>query len=509
MAKLPALKSPEGSMTTEASSVKQDPSKAGLGGKMIEAAGDAFSALGQKFDDLRDHSEISKAKAEGINAIDDIHTKAMQDPDVWGAPDKVKEQLDNLKDTLASKITSPDARNKFSEEWDVESARKFVGINTQLRAKQIDVDKATTHAVVESKAREFANATHPEERNTIKQQIIEQVNRSVQLGSMNAGAARKYVVDTFGKMNTEQVEHDLNILRTSDNPKSMYDTMKAELEKGKDGMYPDLTEKQRGEFLNKTEKMYAKADVIKTEVNNNRQNIRADALSTQLSSGTLDPMKLNEARANNHITAEDYKTFYDNLLAKDSETIGSDHVAMHALEENILGTMKSGELTKDRGLDWPATRRAIIQANTEGKISKNDMNKLLEYHLMPQQDMIKKLQDDVNQPKNDTEFLAQQNEKKGAVTRRQSLIESVMNMFKKHTDNKPRETAHLLVDHMNYVKDNKTTDEGFTKAAQDVINQNNKKSNMYIPGLSESGVMMIDAKGNKAKVYPDGHYDEQ
>ena len=509
MAKLPTLRNPEGQMTTEAPSVGLNPEAQGAGGKILENSGDAFSAIGQRFDDLRDNSEISKAKAEGINAIGDIQTKAMQDPDVWGAPDKVKEQLNSLKDTLASKITSPDARNKFTEEWDIESARKFVSINTQLRAKQIDVDQATTHAVVESKAREFANTTNLDERDTIKKQIIDQVNRSVNLGSMHAGAARKYIVDTFGKMNTEQVEHDLNMLRTSDNPKAMYDTMKAELEKGNKGMYPDLTEKQRGEFLTKAEKIYAKADVIKTEVNNNRQNIRADSLSTQLSSGTLDMMKLNEARANNHITAEDYKTMYDNILSKTSETIGTDHEAMFKLESDILGTMKSGELTKDRGLDWPDTRRAIIQANTDGKISKNDMNKLLEYHLMPQQDMIKKLQDDVNQPKNDTEFLAQQNEKKGAVTRRQGLIESVMNMFKKHTDDKPRETSHLLIDHMNYVKDNKTTDDGFIHAAQAIINKNNAKSNMYIPGLSQNGVMMIDAKGNKAKVYPDGRIEEQ
>ena len=504
MAKLNVMREPEGEMTTATPSVGLDPKAQSAGGAMIESAGDAFSALGEKFDQMRDHSEITKAKAEGIKAMDDIHVKAMSDPDVWGAPEKVKDQLDNLKDTLASKITSPDARNKFTEEWDVEAARKYVDIHNQLRAKQIDAAQATTFEYVDSKSQEYVAATNNDARTLIKQQIVDQVSSAVKGGYMHAEKARAYLVSHLGKLATEQVETDLNHLRNADNPQATYDTIKSELDKGKDGMYPDLTEKQRGEFLDKAARVYAKADEIKTEVGNSKQNIRAESFATQLSSGTLDMPKLNEARANNHITAEDYKNLYDNLLAKNSETAGTDHEAMYKLESDILGTMKEGELTKDRGLDWPSTRRAIIQANTDGKISKNDMDKLLEYHLMPQQDMMKKLQDDVNQPKNDTEFLKQQNEKKGAVTRRQEKIANVQEAFKNYAGDDKRKIGHLTVDHMNEVKDSKVTDDYFMQACQKVIAQDSVNTNPYVAQQPEEGGWMMDTKGVVEWVYPNG-----
>jgi hypothetical protein len=505
MAKVQVMQEPKGTITSEAPSIGLDPKAQGLGGAILADTGKQILDLGESMDKLRDHAETTKAESEGIKAMEDIHIKAMSSSDTFNAPEKVQEQLDNLKDTLASKITSPEARNKFSEKFDIESSRKYASILNGLRTKQTQVDRASVYEFAHNKTSEYAVSDNNDERNLIKQQIVDKVNSAVDIGSMKADAAQKYIVATFGKMATEQVEHDLDLIRTSDNPKPMYDTVKSEIAKGKDGMYADLSERQRSHFLDKTEKVFAKAEAVKTEVQNNRQNIRADSLASKISSGELTMMKLNEARANNHITSEDYKTFYNNLLAK--TTAGTDHEAMTKLESDILGQMKQGELTKDRGMDWPATRRAIIQANTDGKISTNDMDKLLEYHLLPKQDMMKKLEDDTNPPANDTEFLKQQNEKKGAVTRRQSLIDSVMNMFKNHTNDNKRETGHLLVDHMNEVKDSKVTDEGFVAAAHKVISEDVAKRFPDILSYPKTGKVKFDGKGYYL-FFPDKTYTQ-
>ena len=273
MAKLPMEREPQGQMTTEAPSVGLNPEAQAVGGKMIEQAGDAFSALGQKFDELRDHTETTKAETEAIYADNDNEVKAMQDPDVYGALDKAKERMAATNDTLAQKFSSPDARNAFMEKRQLQGATELVNLETKLRAKQINVAKATTFEHIDAQVKKFQDAVSPAERNQIASDIVGHVNKAIEKQYMTPEAGLEYLKAHLEEMHVGQVTHDMDLAEDPNNPngKKMIDNITAELNKGKAGNYPTLTTKQRDELLSKARAMANKiaiTDQKKQKVDN-------------------------------------------------------------------------------------------------------------------------------------------------------------------------------------------------------------------------------------------------
>lgn len=494
MAKLPMLDSPQGEMTTAAPSVGLNPQAQAAGGKMIEQAGDAFSALGQKFDDLRDHSETTKAETEGIYAKNDIQVKAMADPDVYCALDRAKERLSTLGDTLASKITSPDARNAFMEKWQAESASEYVNLETQLRKKQIDIAKANTFEHVEAKMEEFTNAINPAERDKIASDIVGHVKKAVEKQYMTPEQGREYLKTHLDLMHVNQVTTDIDKAEADPNGDKMIKNITENLNKGKSGWYPHLNPKQRDEMLTKarnSEKRIDKAQKINQE---NIQNSTQDDFFTKAMTNTLTQTEIdNEA----HKMSKPYTSTLKDVMKSPLLTAEMKNPSFKEVVKMMEDPKKA---------DVGAIQMKIMQHMADGTLGTGDANLLGTLAIIPQKDkkgtglysldklMAQKAVDDkASRDRLNVGAIAWKSFS-AAFPAINPMASSAVNAMRKFLTKN---------------KDENLKPEDVAKVTADIVKKQRLEDNPNMANAPKDGQPHADAYGNVARYFPDGDLKEE
>jgi hypothetical protein len=491
---------PQGQMTTEAPSVGLNPEAQAAGGKMIEQAGDAFSALGEKFDELRDHTETTKAETEAIYADNDNEVKAMQDPDVYGALDKAKERMAATNDTLAQKFSSPDARNAFMEKRQLQGATEIVNLETKLRAKQINVAKATTFEHIDAQVKKFQDAVSPAERNQIASDMVGHIQKAIKKDYMTPEAGYEYLKSHIELMHLNQVTHDIDLAEGDPNGSQMIKNITTELTKGKNGQYPNLNTKQRDEMLAKANTMSKRIDptgkarqgAIHTDTTND--------LFTKFQNHELKQTELDDAFATgklNKADGEQDRHFYETM----SKALKSDKITGEKKSSGYKDVLKTMENPKTATIG--NIRLKIAQHTADGTLSVDDAKQLGTLVNIPATEKGKPVLKSLD------ELMAKESADKKAHDERFSVINSVAGMFNSAFP-LAKDTAINVMRKFtgNVTKNNLSPDQWHT-AAKTAIKQQRLEDHPAMASLPEEGKRHVDAFGNVAVLHPDGEVVEE
>ena len=93
-------------LTTEAPSTQVNAQSFTAQGENIAQIGRALSAVGQRFEELQDIDQLTKAETDAKKRIMELKTQMSQDPDIWTASGRAKEQLRKIGEDTSKGIVN-------------------------------------------------------------------------------------------------------------------------------------------------------------------------------------------------------------------------------------------------------------------------------------------------------------------------------------------------------------------------------------------------------------------
>ena len=221
------------------------PELAAQSGKSIEKMGEGLSGLVEDWQKLRDRDEQAQAQIALTKKIDDIHIKATQDPDIWGAGAKAQKEIDQALQDTSSMVNSPEAKEAYMAKAGMIAERKWMVINTHLMAKQSQQGKADDLNLMDLKGEDWLNAVEGKDKVAIEKEINDVAKESIAYGHSNPVAMRTHLKTFWRELYNKQIDHDINLNLATDNPVERMTIAQQELAKGDKGRYSYLNETER------------------------------------------------------------------------------------------------------------------------------------------------------------------------------------------------------------------------------------------------------------------------
>jgi hypothetical protein len=460
-----------------------------LGGEIIDVSQglEGFAEQMKKHQDWLDtnNAEIAMAKT-----YDDNLTMVHSDEDIGTLKDRLTEKSDRDIDSAAKLIKSPDARSEFVVKAKLRQSREDAHLHSVIYKRQVDAGKASMMEVNNGLVNDYIHAVNPNERASIKQDIIDKTNHAAEMGYIGKAAAQNYLKTNIPHWDNETVKNDIAI-----DPASA----KANLEKGDKGIYKDLDASHRAAFITMAEKVIKRKDSIQKNVaRETSQNIEHDLYDKSLLGVNISAdIEKNLGRIS--------RTAYKELTANGESAVAP----VCKTDDKACGDVINKIM--DKNATDAERRSAILKANTDGVLSKADAQRLYNMALVPDHgdvsSMAKRAQASGDK---ELDFIESQKNKQSAVQKKQGVLSAVWDYFKKWSaprENSKEEAAKVMMEFNEKVAAQNTKHDGYMGVAKQVINEKNVKDNPKIINNKKQGQLMIDAHGNKAMVYPDGSYD--
>jgi hypothetical protein len=155
----------------------------------------------------------------------------------------------------------------------------------------------------------------------------------------------------------------------------------------------------------------------------------------------------------------------------------------------------------------------LIDLNTQGKLSLNDMRTLYTLHLIPSKGDTFEALSQTQQGGKDLSYLDKAQKQAQDKAKERKELASGWNLIKSWGKNKPmskQETAQAAQEFFSEMEKQGAKPEEAHSVAQGIINKKNIQANPKLfSGLPEGGGWIMDGKGNKRWARPDGSIEEK
>ncbi len=467
-----------------------NPNTAAKRGEDIVDLSQGLEGLGEAVQKLDDRRQTLKAETSVAKAHLGIARMAATDPDLDTLDQRVDEQSQEAISHAADLIKSPEARNNFISQANLDIERRNMAVsNTILRRKSQDFKNELVQAN-DADIQEYQTSADKGERNLIRQKIMDRTKQAIEDGHVHADWANAHVKTLLKSADLNQVTSDMAI-----SPTRTFE----EMQKGKEGLYPYLSDAQRKKFSDTAQKMIKKEGSDNKLIYGIAQNHAENQILDKMSNNTLTQDDINNAQLmgvkgirirpefakaateamQDPFPTESAPEKYNKLIDQIQDT--SEPIDPIKLKLDVLSA---------RGLS-PQEKSHLINAHIredpeEGKMSISDM---------------------INQGiKQNKQALMQSNKKLQAEqTDRQSFFRKITGMFRDHAKDDDH-LASLQKDYMEKVQ-NVKDDDARLRLAQDIMNKDTLKHNPGIATADPKGtIFMNKVTGEKRRYYPNGFW---
>lgn len=461
---------------------------ASLGNSVVDlSAGlDSVGQLIQKVDDRRQtyKAETSLAKAHQSN-----YQMVATDPDIDSLDHRLEDRTNQDIQNAAQSIQSPEARNNFVAKAQLDSERRNAPLyRTIMARKSADVKQSLVQAN-DADVLEYQGTLDPDERNLIKQKIIDRSNQAIADGHINPQWGKAHIDSILKAADHNTIKDDI-----ANNPTVAYE----HLQKGKDGLYPELSPADRKMYSDRALKQIQREGSDNKLIYNIAQNHAESQLIDKMAQNNLTQSDINNAMTlgikgirprsefaksaaqaiNDPFPTESVSDKYNTLINQ----IQDPDMDPITLKMNVLNS---------RGLS-PQEKAHLITAHLreDPEDGKQSINQLINSGIKQNKQAL--MQADKNL--------------KAELAYRQSMFRKITDRFRDHARDQDH-LAKLQKDYMDKLQNTKDDKERL-ELAQEIMNGDTLKRNPGIATSNAKGTIFIDkTTGSKRRYYPSGFWE--
>lgn len=484
MAKVPVYNSEEGLHPTPV-----DPSDASVVGREVVDLGQGLSGLGNKLQQLQDATEKNKADFYLSKSVEQNYRVASTDPDVFNLDKKILDSSEKSILEASKLIESPQARNEFIEKSMARMEYKNIPILNKVYQRQSQYHKDGVLATNAEELKQYKFVDNAQEKSVIKQDITDRTNESVRLGFIDPIWAKHYLEHNLKQADIDQIKDYI-----STNPEATY----KQLQKGKEGLFPDISDALRKEFSTLAQKQMQKQGTENNYIAEIAQNHAENQLIDRMASNQLTQEDINNAQLmginGGKIRPEFAQAATEALM---------DPFPTESHDEKY--TQLFNKVT-DPDSDPIKTKLDILK--TRG-VSAAEKAKLINNTFREDPEEGKKtLAQLINEgvANNKKEIMEKNKQIQKEVESKRSFFGRIGSMFSDHA----KDDAHLADlqrQFMDKVGQFKTMNDQLN-LAKDIMNKDTLKRNPNISQTSEKGTLQTNKISGKKRIYyPDGHFE--
>ena len=470
---------------------KQDPKLAANLGNMVVDVGSGLEGMGEAVQKLDDKRQTLKAETYLAKQHLQIQQMAATDPDLDTLDERVNSMSEDGVSQAADLIKSGEARQDFISKANLDIERRNSSVyNTIIRRKSQDFKNQLVQAN-DADVTDYQASANPQERQLIKQRIQDRTNDAINDGHVNAQWAQQHVKTLLKSADINQVSSDMAI-----DPTHTYE----QLQKGSEGLYPDLTAAQRKQFADKAQKMIEKQGSDNKLIYGIAQNHAENQLIDKMANNTLTQADISQMATIGSKGIRPRPEFIKAATEAMQDPFPTDSVPdkYNKLVDQIQETstpvdpikLKLDVLTS-RGLSLEQ-KAHLINAHLredpeEGKTSISQM-----------------INEGIKQ--NKEKLMEADKALKAEQTDRQGLLRRITDRFRDHA----KDDAHLAQLQQNFMEANQNVkdDKERINLAQEIMNKDTLKRNPGIATSDVKGTVFIDkTTGAKRRYFPSGMWE--
>lgn len=448
---------------------------------------------------LREEAEKQKLIADGVMTQDadlllskaqtviDVQSQKMRGRDAAGAVDYAGGEWKSKVSEIRATLANDEQRLKFDESVKSREAQLYRSVQAHMANEFINTRRTSTQDYMDN---EYGNAirnySNPK---AIESSIENQENSFLRLAKAEGykGATiKKGLADIRTKTHSGVIDR---MLAQGDAvlAKDYYEANKDQLD--------DAASTKVLNSIDQMEKRIEKNTAFVEKVK--RQELTHDLIN-QANNGILTGPRLEEAFLTKQISNTTYNSLHENTISPVGPTSGTDKQTYYELTHYLLS---------DRANPEEAIKR-ILDANSQGKLSRNDQKKLYEMHIMPTDAGNVSLIDSVNnqsQAKFD-QMKSEYDTRVQSINEKRRWFSPAFKTFDTYFTGPTKEAdvtdaTQQLIDN---VQKNSIKNEDIPAEADRILGQSNLKKHPEWMALPKNGRTGTDRYGNKVIVYPDG-----
>lgn len=484
MAKIPTYDSQQGLNPTP-----MDPQLASTEGRNISDLGKMSSKLGETLQELQNKTETLKAETFLTQKQRESYHTALSDPDIFNLESKIQETSTKNIDEASSMIKSPQARNEFTSKAALDTERRNIPVYNLIYRRQSQDFKGSVLKANDEDIKDYQLLKDPNERQLLRDRISQRTEAAVKSGFINAQWGKHYIDTTLKTVDLQQVKSDMSV-----DAEGTYH----ELQKGKEGLYPEISQGARKQFIDQAQKQIAKQGIEKNMIFGIAQNHAENTLVDKMGKGVLTQDDINNAsligvngvkvrpefaKAATEALMDPFPTQsnsdkYNNLVAKvmdpDSDPVQTkiDVLSARGLTPQQKSHLISSALREDP-IEGKASLDNLIRSGSD-----NNKNQILEANMA-----LKKEQAD-----------------------RKTFFRGITDRFRDHAKDE-KHLADLQQDYFSKVQQAKSNEDRIQIANQ-IMNNDTLIRNPKVATADKNGSVFMDkVSGGKRIYYPDGHWE--
>lgn len=465
-------------------------------GSIISAIGDATTAIADQYQKAALLGETTRAQNNLSLKVGQLQQQAGQDQDLSaGRHQYYTDQLQQAVSDSQKYITLPTAKNQFHTEAQDTINIAGLKINAIRTKKYIDINKGELETFQQNQETNYLNSVTPAE----KQQAMLESDRKFQEAYEGGYTTSAQMEKAKIKRNQTWDENQVMLDRHADADATIKD-----IQLGTSGPYKSLTPLQREKLITSTMEFKKKTEIEGQEVTSIARNNTEAALLEKHFDNQLTPKEVNDMHAQGQISDQFATSMLKNL---------NEPVVVPQGVDKFKGYQEVVKQIADPKNSLADVNKIIIDGLQKRNLTVDEAKSLWGATMVDEDgqkiSVTKMIQE--SRGKQSSDIISQRKKMEDAVKSNQSWWQSAMNTIDswgRKNDKTPQDQAQIKADFFKQIAASAKKPDQSLSVARDLINKDNTKTNPYVSKASEKGTIMMDSKGNKARVYPDGRYEE-
>lgn len=481
-------------LTTDASGNKINVQSAA--GSIVSSIGDATTAIADQYQKAALLGETTRAQNNLSLKVSQLQQQAGQDQDLSaGRHQYYTDQLQQAVSDSQKYITLPTAKNQFHTEAQDTINIAGLKINAIRTKKYIDINKGELETFQQNQETNYLNSVTPAE----KQQAMLESDRKFQEAYEGGYTTSAQMEKAKIKRNQTWDENQVMLDRHANADATIKD-----IQLGTSGPYKSLTPLQREKLITSTMEFKKKTQIEGQEVTSIARNNTEASLLEKHFDNQLTPKEVNDLHEQGQISDSFAQSMLKNL---------NEPVVIPQGVDKFKGYQEVVKQIADPKNSLVDINKIIIDGLQKRNLTVDEAKSLWGATMVDKDgqkiSVTKMIQE--SRGKQPADIISQRKKMEDAVKSNQSWWQSAMNTIEswgKKNDKTPQDQAQIKADFFKQVAASGKKPDQALSVARDLINKDNTKVNPYVSKASEKGTIMMDSKGNKARVYPDGRYEE-
>lgn len=465
-------------------------------GANISVFGDAAEQIAATYEKAALLGETTRAQNQLSFRTSQLEQQASQDTDLSaGRHQYYTDQLNQAVQDSQQHISLPTAKAAFAQDANSTAAIVGLKINAIRTKKYIDLNKGELETFQQNQETNYLNAISPAD----KERAMLESDRKFQEATEGGYMSRKDAAAAQIKRNQTWDENQAMLDRHADP-----DATIKELQKGVDGAYKNLTPMQREKIISSTLEFKRKTEVDGQELTAIARNNTEASLLEKHFDNKLTEKEVQDLQSQGQISDQFANSMLKNLAQPVAAPHGVDKFKGYQDIVNKISDPKT-KLTDINNVILDGLTKRYLTVDEAKNLWSSTMTDEDGQHIS----MSKMIQE--SRGKVPAEIIQRQKNLADQAKLNQSWWQAAMNTIDtwgRHNEKTQEDQTAIKTEFFKQAAAaNKKSDQSIP-LARTLINKDNLKVNPYVSKASEKGTIMMDSKGNKARVFPDGRYEE-